>query len=506
VGAETRAELRVRFAPSPTGFLHVGSARTALFNWLFARRNGGTYLLRIEDTDEERNRQDWTEGIVTALDWLGIPPDEPAVMQSSRGADHQAAIEQLWEGGYLYACDCSREEVLARTKDKAIPGYDGYCRDRGLDRQSHALRFKVPDVGSVVVRDLIRGDVSFPMSAIEDFVVVKSNGGPLFALANVVDDRSMRISHVIRGEDLLPSAPKALLLWQALDGATFGADGESGGSGGLPLPAYAHLPMLVNEKREKISKRRSDVAVEFYSSEGFLPSAFANYLALLGWGHPQGIEIFDIADVAPVFALEEVHHAPAFFDVAKLRHINSEHVRSLQPEAFIDVALPWVMAEAEVLDNPMLVAAMNKSGTPWPKEHFDPAAFRRIAPHVQQRISTLSEVPPMVDFLFLEHPIIDDDDWKAVESDESATAILDLAISAYESCEFEPDELHRVTGEIAESVGRKLAKAQAPIRVAITGKRVGPPLFESMAILGREKVLERLRAARSRLGRSGLGT
>jgi glutamyl-tRNA synthetase len=497
MGEEPRARPRVRFAPSPTGYLHVGSARTALFNWLFARRFGGIYLLRIEDTDEERNRKDWADGIVTALDWLGIPPDEPAVMQSDRSSEHQEAIDRLWEAGYLYACDCTREEVLVRTKDRSIPGYDGYCRERGLERAGRALRFKVPDDGTVVVRDLIRGDVVFPLSAIEDFVVVKSNGGPLFVLANVVDDRSMAISHVIRGEDLLPSAPKALLLWQALDEVEAGSGTRDNVASPLPLPAYAHLPMLVNESREKISKRLGDVSVEAYRAHGFLPAAFANYLALLGWGHPQGIEIFDVADVAPMFTLEDVHHAPAFFDIAKLRHINAEHLRALPPEAFVEAAMPWLLAEAEVLEKPTFEST--PFGPPWPTEHFDPEVFRRIAPQVQQRVSTLDEVPGMVDFLFLEHPLIDPDAWAFVAADESAKSILDAAIVAYGSCEFEPEELHRVTGEIAESVGRKLAKAQAPIRVAITGKRVGPPLFESMAILGREKVLERLRGARARL-------
>jgi glutamyl-tRNA synthetase len=498
MGAESGARPRVRFAPSPTGYLHVGSARTALFNWLFARHFGGTYLLRIEDTDVERNRKDWADGIVTALDWLGIPPDEPAVKQSDRASDHQAAIDLLWEAGFLYACDCTREQVLARTKDRSIPGYDGHCRDLGLERDGRALRFKVPDEGTVLVRDLIRGDVVFPLSAIEDFVVVKSNGGPLFVLANVVDDRSMAISHVIRGEDLLPSAPKALLLWQALDEIAAGGDARQDARSALALPAYAHLPMLVNESREKISKRLGDVSVEAYRAQGFLPAAFANYLALLGWGHPQGIEIFDIADAAPMFALEDVHHAPAFFDIAKLRHVNAEHLRALAAEAFVDAAMPWLIAEAEALEKPILEST--PFGPPWPVEHFDAGVFRRIAPQVQQRVSTLEEVPGMVDFLFLEHPIIDKEAWAAVAADESAKAILDAAITAYESCEFEPEELHRVTGEVAESVGRKLAKAQAPIRVAVTGKRVGPPLFESMAILGREKVLERLRGARSLLG------
>jgi glutamyl-tRNA synthetase len=497
VGAPSGAadRVRVRFAPSPTGFLHVGSARTALFNWLFARHHGGTYLLRIEDTDEERNRQDLADGILTALDWLGIPPDEAPVYQSSRSSDHLAAIDLLWEGGYLYACDCTRDEVIARTKGSATPGYDGHCRDRGVSRAGNALRFKVPDEGTVVVRDLIRGDVEFPLSAIEDFVIVKSNGGPLFVLANVVDDRSMAITHVIRGEDLLPSAPKALLLWRALDEIEAG-DEDRGSE--VRLPAYAHLPMLVNERREKISKRRDDVAVESYRAQGFLPAAFANYLALLGWGHPKGVEIFDIADAVPEFALEDVHHAPAFFDLAKLRHVNAEHLRGLPLEGFIEAAMPWLIAEAEALESPILEAVV-PGGRPFPVEHFDPNVFRRIAPQVQQRVSTLSEVPGMVEFLFFEHPIIDEDAWAAVAADDGSKAILDAVIAAYTTCGFDPEELHTVTADVAASVGRKLAKAQAPIRVAITGKRVGPPLFESMAILGREKVLERLRSARARL-------
>ena len=267
----------------------------------------------------------------------------------------------------------------------------------------------------------------------------------------------------------------------------------------MPLPAYAHLPMLVNERREKISKRRDDVAVESYRAQGYIPEAFANYLALLGWGHPKGLEIFDLADAVAEFALEDVHHAPAFFDLAKLRHVNSEHLRALSVDSFVDAAMPWLVAEAEALESPMIEGIVPQSHQPFPVEHFDPDVFLRIAPLVQQRVSTLSEVPGMVDFLFFEHPIIDEGSWETVAADGESKAILDAAIEAYEICEFAPEELHRVTGEVAASVGRKLAKAQAPIRVAITGKRVGPPLFESMAILGRDKVLERLRSARARL-------
>jgi glutamyl-tRNA synthetase len=270
------------------------------------------------------------------------------------------------------------------------------------------------------------------------------------------------------------------------------------GEAPLKLPSYAHLPMLVNERREKLSKRRDDVSVESYRAQGFLPEAMGNYLALLGWGRPDGSEVFEIAEAAPMFSLEQVHHAPAFFDVAKLRHVNSEHIRLLTPEEFVRRTMPWLIAEAEVFEHTALEGVV-ANGPPRPVEHFDPVAYERIAPEVQQRVATLSEVPRMVDFLFFEHPLIDKGDWESVAADPDAGRIMEAAIKAYEDCEFVPEVLHKVTAEVAESVGRKLAKAQAPIRVAITGKKVGPPLFESMAILGREKVLERLRSALSRL-------
>jgi glutamyl-tRNA synthetase len=229
---------RVRFAPSPTGFLHVGSARSALYNWLFARHTGGTFVLRIEDTDTERNREEWVEGILSSMSWLGLEPDEGPYRQSARTEAYHRAIDVLWDAGRLYACDCTREEIDARTKGNATPGYDGFCRERGLERQGRALRFRVPDEGVTVVHDLIRGDVTFAHDTIEDFVVVKSSGAPLFVLANVVDDIAMDITHVIRGEDLLPSTPKGLLLWSALEGED------------ATVPAFAHLPLLVNERRQ----------------------------------------------------------------------------------------------------------------------------------------------------------------------------------------------------------------------------------------------------------------
>ena len=249
---------RVRFAPSPTGYFHVGSARTSLFNWLFARQSGGTFILRIEDTDSERNRDEWHQGIISAMTWLGLDFDEGPFLQSELLANHLVAAQALLDAGYLYACSCTREEIDERIKTNAKPGYDGFCRERGVEPSAlTALRFRVPDDGVTTVRDVIRGDVTFPHDSYEDFIVVKSNGVVLYPLANAVDDRSMGVTHVIRGEDLLPTTPKQVMMWEALN--------RCAGVAEVPLPLYAHLPMLVNEQRKKLSKRKDPVAVESLS-------------------------------------------------------------------------------------------------------------------------------------------------------------------------------------------------------------------------------------------------
>ncbi len=485
---------RVRFAPSPTGYFHVGSARTALFNWLVARRAGGVFVLRIEDTDTERNREEWVDGIISAMHWLGLDADEGPYRQSLRTARYGEAADVLWSAGALYACDCTRDEIDARNRTAGIltPGYDGFCRQRGLDRAGRALRFRTPDEGVTVVDDVIRGDVEFPNTAMDDFVAVKASGAPLFVLANVVDDMDMAITHVIRGEDLLPTTPRGVLVWQALGRAEWTTDGSTSGGDSLPapgLPVFAHLPMLVNEQRKKISKRRDKVAVEEYRDQGYLATAFLNYLSLLGWSPPGGEELFDTTQAVAWFRLEDVNHSPAFFDVDKLTHINGEYIRAMSTEDFIKASQPWLVG----------------AGAPWPEANFDAEVFARMAPLVQERVATLGEVPGMVDFLFLDEPPIDEAAWaKAVEGDPEAVTILSAAIEAYEGLadRFDPDELHAATQSVADGVGRKLGKAQAPIRVAVTGRRVGPPLFEALAVMGPDRVLDRLRnAAAPRRGR-----
>ena len=485
---------RVRFAPSPTGYFHVGSARTALFNWLVARQSGGTFVLRIEDTDAERNREEWVEGILVALRWLSMDPDEGPYRQSSRTARYAEATDALWQSGALFACGCTHDEIDARNKAAGIltPGYDGYCRDRGLSRDAgRALRFRTPDDGVTVVDDVIRGRVEFPCAAMDDFVVVKGNGAPLFVLANVVDDIDMAISHVIRGEDLLPTTPRGVLVWEALGALGWCSDGTAGvpgPAGGLPV--FAHLPMLVNQDRKKLSKRRDPVAVESYRDQGFLAEAFLNYLGLLGWAPPDGAEIFSTDQMVASFRLEDVNHSPAFFDVAKLTHLNGEYIRALPLASFIEACRPHLTGD----------------DVPWRPEQFDPVAFAAVAPLVQERVATLGEVPAMVDFLFLDEPEIDEPSWKkALDDDELAATILTSAIDRYGSlgAGWTRDALHGATLAVAESVGRKLGKAQAPIRVAVTGRRVGPPLFESLEVLGPDRTLDRLRSALDRLAAAG---
>ena len=471
---------RVRFAPSPTGYFHVGSARTSLFNWLFARQNNGTFVLRIEDTDAERGRQEWLDGIISAMEWLGLSADEGPFRQSEAEPRHRDLADRLYDAGYLYACDCSREEIDTRTKENKTPGYDGHCRDRDVPRtEQTALRFKVPhDQGETIVDDIIRGRVSFPHSAMDDFVAVKSTGSPLFALANAIDDRDMRITDIIRGEDLLPTTPKQLLLWAAIDDVD-----EI-----VPLPRFAHLPMLVNEQRKKLSKRKDRVAVESYRDQGFLSDAFVNYLALLGWAPKDDTEMLSRDELVAQFRLDEVQHSPAFFDVAKLTHMNGEYIRALSVEEFVDAVAPWVSPEN---------APWSPEGyaTPWPAEKFDPAMFEAMAPLVQERIAVLSEAPAMVDFLFLAEPPFDEGAVTKVLKAENAPSILEAAMGAFAEAPFDAPALHAATLDFSEALGLKLRIAQAPVRVAVTGRSVGPPLFESMAVLGRDEVQRRLTSA-----------
>jgi glutamyl-tRNA synthetase len=468
--------VRVRFAPSPTGFLHVGSGHSALANWLFARRSGGEFLLRIEDTDAERNRPELIEGVLEMLQWLGLQWDGDPVHQSERGALYLDAAAKLVAGGAAYFCECTAEQVQARNKEAGgKPGYDGFCRDRGLEAgPGRALRFRTPREGRTAWTDLVRGEVSFANADIEDFVVLRGNGAPMFLLANAYDDADMGITHVIRGEDHVNSTPKYLLLLDAL---------------GLARPqAFAHMPLLVNEQRKKLSKRRDDVSMADYRDRGYLPEAMVNYLALLGWGPPDGVEVRPVAEIVGLYSLDDVNPSPAFFDQKKLSFVNAEHIRALPVEAFIERARPFL-----TLGEPAV------------------AALRSLAPEVQERVRTLAEVEPMIEFLVVDEPTVDEASWtKAITKGRAVPEMLDATIAGLDALgpdQWSPAPIQAAVSAAAVEAGLvnaegapQLSKAQGPVRVAISGRTVGPPLWESIAVLGRERTLARLRATRGRLG------
>jgi glutamyl-tRNA synthetase len=465
---------RLRFAPSPTGYLHVGGARAVLYNWLFARQQDGELLLRIEDTDVERNRPELVDNILEMIRWLGLAWDGEPIHQSDRVDLYREAADKLQAAGRAYWCDCDPGAVQARAAARGgPPGYDGFCRDRGLrPGPGRALRFRTPDDGTTVVSDVVRGEVSFENRTLEDFVILRSSGMPTFLLANLVDDADMAITHVLRGEEHLNGTPKYLLIGEAL--------------GLAHRPVFAHLPILVNEKRQKLSKRRDDVSVADYRDGGFLPEAMVNYLALLGWGPPDGIEVRPLDEIVGLFRLEDVNPSPAFFDVRKLTHVNAEYIRALPVEVFLERVDPFVT-------------------------HGEPAreALRRLGPEVQTRVTTLVEAEEYVDFLFLDPPVLDEAAWQKVAKDDRAPVMLETTASALaavpaeawtaEAVEAAVRDAAMVAGYVNAEGNPQLAKAQAPVRVAVTGRSVGPPLWQSIAVLGPEASVTRLEAARARL-------
>ncbi|MEY3618710.1 MAG: hypothetical protein RL726_1408 [Actinomycetota bacterium] len=465
------ASPRFRFAPSPTGFFHVGGARTALYNWALAKRLGGTFVLRIEDTDEARNKPEWTQGIIDALAWIGVKRDDPTFegpyFQSEYAQAHVAAAHRLFAEGRAYYCDLTSEQIQERSKQNSKPGYDGYSRDRGLEPgPGRVLRFRVPE-GTTVVEDLVRGRVEFANDTIEDFVLLRGNGSPMFLLANVVDDVSMRISHVVRAEEHLPNTPKQQMLWEAL---------------GHRPPVWAHVPVLVNEQRKKLSKRRDKVALEQFREEGYLSDAMVNYLMTLGWAPHGDDEIVPWSRIEAEFRLEDVNHSPAFFDLKKLAAFNGEYIRAMSIDQFISACEPFLVDDV-----------------PWTPDQFDASVFRAMAPLAQTRMVTMNEIVSLVDFLFLAEPIIDDAAWSKTFGGDEATAMLNDAIAAFgATVDWSADALKTVLEAAGAARGMKLGKAQAPVRVAVTGRTVGPPLFEALELLGRDTTLARMRAAAER--------
>lgn len=473
----TPGPVRVRFAPAPTGSLHVGSARTALFNWLFARHHGGVFVLRIEDTDAARSRPEWIEGIQESLRWLGLDWDEGPYLQGERLDRYAAAAERLLASGRAYECFCTPEEVQARNEAARdahrTPGYDGRCRDLTPARREvlaaegrpRSLRFRTPDHGTSRFTDLVRGEVAVEWSTVADFVIRRSDGSPVFFLANAVDDSEMGITHVIRGEDLLDSTHRVLALRDAL------GDG--------PTPRYAHLPLMVGSDRAKLSKRHGAVALEDFRAGGYLPEAMLNYLALQGWAPDDDREVMAAGEIAAAFDLDRVTHSAAAFDHAKLEWMNGEWIRRLPPDDLLARLEP---------------RARERYG-----DGVDAELLRDVVRIGQERASTLAALVEQADFLFEPDEAFEvaADSWSRLASTERASEVLDAVAGHLAGCEWTAEgvDLRPVLAEL----GVKPRKALPAVYAAVEGRHAGLPLFDSIVLLGRDRTLGRLADARARL-------
>jgi len=479
-------EVRVRFAPSPTGDLHVGNIRTALFDWAYARHTGGTFIFRIEDTDTTRVTDEYIQAAIETLKWLGLNWDEgPEVggpngpyLQSQRLGIYAEWAQKFLDQKDAYYCYCTPVELEARREAQraanVAPGYDGQCRDltdaqiadyKGQGREA-VVRMRMPD-GSTTFTDEIRGDVTFDHKFVPDFVLVRGDGSPLYTLAVAVDDVMMKVSHVLRGEDLLSSTPRQIRVYQAM-----GVKPED-------FPAFAHLPFVMGQDNTKLSKRNGEVSIAWYRERGFLPEAICNYLALLGWSPGDDRENVTMKELTELFTVDKVHSSPARFDMKKLEAINGDKIRALTPEEFLNWSLPFLTKAAVI------------SGT-----DAEIALVKAALPIIQERIVTLAEVPAMLNFLFVTNFAVAEDCVSKVH-DEGAKAVLSRSISELEKLTtWTHDSIEAaLRSSLIEEMGLKPRIAFGAVRIATTGSNISPPLFESMELLGQEVSLQRIKLA-----------
>jgi glutamyl-tRNA synthetase len=483
--------VRVRFAPSPTGFPHVGNIRTALFNWLFARHNGGGFIVRIEDTDVARKVEGAEAAILEGLRWLGLDWDEgPGVggrygpyFQSQRVEKYRDAAERLVAQGDAYYCYCSPERLGEIRKEqvrrKQQVGYDRHCRDLSPQERAQkeaegitpVVRFKTPLDGQTGFNDLIWGDVVFENNTIDDLVLLKSDGYPTYHLANVVDDHLMEITHVLRAEEWLSSTPRHMLLYRAL---------------GLEPPQFAHLPMILGPDRTKLSKRHGAVSISEYYESGYLPEAMVNFLALLGWSLDDKTDIISRQELIDSFSLERINRTAAIFNHDKLSWMNGVFIRKLSYEDLSRKIMPFLES-----------GLPKEVKRPISQEYVD-----RIVPLIRERINTLAEAATYADFFFIDTP-----EYEASiligkkmtrENTLEALKAAEAKLSSLES--FDHDSLEDTLRPLAGDLGLKTGQLFGLLRVATTGRSATPPLFETMAVLGKERCLKRIKVALAKLG------
>jgi glutamyl-tRNA synthetase len=481
--------VRVRMAPSPTGSPHVGLARTALYNWAFARHHGGTFVFRIEDTDTARSTEESYDAIIEVMQWLGLDWDEgpikggpfPPYRQSERGEIYRDVLERLAGSKYTYDCYCTTEEVEARRKASGakVMGYDGFCREL-TDEQVAAfraegrepvVRFRMPD-GSITWNDLVRGEITFETQFVPDYALCRANGDPLYTLVNPVDDALMEITHVLRGEDLLSSTPRQIALYDALL--------ELGIA--KVTPEFGHLPYVMGEGNKKLSKRDPEAHLLAYRDQGFLPEGLLNYLALLGWAIAADRDVFTLDEMVEVFEIGDVNPNPARFDLKKAEAINAAHMRLLPVEEMTERVLPY----------------LEKAGVVDPTSLPDRQLLDDAMPLVAERINKLTESVDMLGFLFA-----DEESFTREEADveklldDGGRAVVRRALDALTGLDAWSTAAIQdaLQAELVDGMGLKPRNAFGPVRVAVTGRRVSPPLFESMELLGRERSLGRLQSA-----------
>lgn len=459
--------VRTRFAPSPTGFLHIGGARTALFSWLFAKKHHGTFILRVEDTDLERSTPESVQAILDGMQWLELDYQEGPFYQTQRFDRYAEAAQQLLAEGKAYRCYCSKERLEQlreqQTQNKEKPRYDGHCRDLNLPAGDtpFVIRFRNPQTGSVTFTDQVRGVVSFENSELDDLIIARSDGTPTYNFTVVIDDWDMQITHVIRGDDHINNTPRQINILQAL---------------GVPSPTYAHVPMILGGDGKRLSKRHGAVSVLQYRDDGFLPEALLNYLVRLGWSHGDQ-EVFSRQEMAELFDLTTLQRAPAAFNLDKLLWLNQHYLKTLDPEYILGHLL-WHLEKSGI----------DVASGPNPVE---------LLVAQRDRCKTLVEIAEKSRFFYEEFEQYDATAASKNLTAEAAPALSALATALNNLADWDKEAIHQAIQKIAEDLQIGLGKVAQPLRVAVTGNTISPPIDITLALLGKQKTLARLQRALS---------
>lgn len=460
-------EIRVRFAPSPTGHLHIGGARTALFNWLYARHNSGRFILRIEDTDRSRSTDEYIEAIIEGMKWLGLDWDEGPFRQTDRFDIYRDYAQKLISGGNAYYCFCSAEELEERRKDAMAQGkplkYDGRCRglrEADAPKGPAAVRFKMPQQGQTAVEDLIKGTVVFENDQLDDLIILRSDGTPTYNLTVVVDDVDMKITHIIRGDDHLNNTPKQIQIYKAL---------------GYALPKFAHLPMILGADKARLSKRHGATSVMAYHDMGYLPEALMNYLVRLGWSYGDQ-EVFTMDELVKYFSFENVGKAASVFNPEKLLWLNGQYIMGSSSERLAELVMPFLVKEKIISEG----------------REMDMAWLSRAVSTLKERAKTLAELAASLRYYIADEVEYNEKARAKFLHEKSLPLLKELKEALSHSNDFSAPALEKVFHEITERHGIKLGSIAQPVRVAVTGGTESPGIFEMLEVMGKELTLKRL--------------